>query len=121
MQLFCSIALDPIDWIAIGFVVFLLGGLLLAFFLYFRTAFKEGGWKNVRRYAWIALGALAIFEAPATSGIFCKGAASFFPAQFVGRNRRYVFVGGRICFNISVRELPSAIRRIFARNPSKCW
>ena len=61
LQLFCSIALDPIDWIAIGFVVFLLGGLLLAFFLYFRTAFKEGGWKNVRLYAWIALGALAIF------------------------------------------------------------
>jgi hypothetical protein len=61
LQLFCSLTLDPIDWIAIGFVVFLLGGLLLAFFLYFRTAFKEGGWKNVRRYAWIAFGALAIF------------------------------------------------------------
>jgi hypothetical protein len=55
------IALDPTDWIAISFVVFLLGGLLLAFFLYFRTAFKGGGWRNVKRSAWIALGALSIF------------------------------------------------------------
>ena len=50
-----------IDLIAIGFVVFLIGGLLLAFFFYFRTAFKGGGWRNVKRSAWVALGALAIF------------------------------------------------------------
>ena len=56
-----GIALDPIDWMAIGLVVSLLGGLLLAFFLYFRTAFKEGGWKNVKRAAWIAFVVLAIF------------------------------------------------------------
>src|SRR5215469_10369739 len=50
-----------IDWIAIGLFVFILGGLLLAFFLYFHTAFKAGGWKNVKRSAWIALSALALF------------------------------------------------------------
>jgi hypothetical protein len=61
LQLFCSIALEPIDWIAIGFVAFLLGGLVLTFFLYFRTAFKGGGWKNVKRSAWTTLGALAVF------------------------------------------------------------
>jgi hypothetical protein len=55
-----SAAVGP-DWMAIGLVVLLLGGLLLAFFLYFRTAFKEGGWKNVKRAAWVASGALAIF------------------------------------------------------------
>jgi hypothetical protein len=60
-RIFSCIVLDPIDLIAIGFVAFLLGGLLLAFFLYFRTAFKDGGWTNVKRSAWIAFGALAIF------------------------------------------------------------
>jgi hypothetical protein len=61
LQLFCSIALDAIDWIAIGFVAFLLRGLILAFFLYFRTAFKGGGWKNVKCSGWTTLGALAVF------------------------------------------------------------
>jgi hypothetical protein len=54
LQLFSPVAVDPIDLIAIGFVVFLMAGLLLAFFLYFRTAFKGGGWKNVKFSAWIA-------------------------------------------------------------------
>ena len=61
LRFLSMIALDPIDWVAIGFVVLLLGGLLLAFFLYFRTAFKEGGWKNVKYAAWVALVALTIF------------------------------------------------------------
>jgi hypothetical protein len=61
LRFFAAIALDPIDWVAIGFVFFLLGGLLLAFFLYFRTAFKEGGWKNVRYAARIALVVLLLF------------------------------------------------------------
>jgi len=46
---------------AIGLFGFILGGLLLAFFLYFRTAFRAGGWKNIKRSAWIAFGALALF------------------------------------------------------------
>jgi small-conductance mechanosensitive channel len=58
---YSSTALDPIDWAAIGLVVLLLGGFLLAFLLYFRTAFKQGGWKNVRRSAWFALVALTGF------------------------------------------------------------
>jgi len=28
---------------------------------YFRTAFRAGGWKNIKRSAWIAFGALALF------------------------------------------------------------
>ena len=60
-QLFSIILIDTIDWLAFGLIGFLLGGLLLAFFLYFRTAFKAGGWKNVKRSAWIAFGALTLF------------------------------------------------------------
>jgi len=61
LRLLSSIVLDPIDWIAICFVVVMLGGLLLALFLYFRTAFKAGGWRNARNSAWIALIALVLF------------------------------------------------------------
>ena len=61
VSLYSSTALDPIDWAAIGLVVLLLGGFLLAFLLYFRTAFKQGGWKNVRRSAWVALVVLTYF------------------------------------------------------------
>ena len=45
------ILLDTAVWLAIGLIVFLLGGVLLAFFLYFCTAFKAGGWANVKRSA----------------------------------------------------------------------
>lgn len=58
---FLSIFLDRFDWLAIGLAAFIVGGLLLAFFCYFRTAFKRGGWKNVKRWAWIALGAFTLF------------------------------------------------------------
>ncbi len=51
--------IDQIDWLAIGLVSFILGGLLLAFFLYLRTAYKQGGWKNVRRDFLIAVIVLA--------------------------------------------------------------
>jgi len=34
--------------------------LLGAFIAYARTAYKEGGWKNVRHALWIAAGALAV-------------------------------------------------------------
>ena len=43
------ILLDSLDWLAIGLSAFILGGLLPAFILYFRTAFKQGGGKKVRR------------------------------------------------------------------------
>jgi hypothetical protein len=51
--------IDQIDWLAIGLVSLILGGLLLAFFLYLRTAYKQGGWKNVRRDFLIAVFVLA--------------------------------------------------------------
>lgn len=51
--------IDQIDWLAIGLVSLILGGLLLAFFLYLRTAYKKGGWKNVRRDFFIAVIVLA--------------------------------------------------------------
>ena len=52
---------DSLDWAAFGLLAFIFGGLLVAFLLYFRTAFKLGGWKNVKRWAWIALSALTLF------------------------------------------------------------
>jgi uncharacterized membrane protein len=51
--------IDQIDWLAIGLVSLILGGLLLALFLYLRTAYKQGGWKNVRRDFFIAVFVLA--------------------------------------------------------------
>src|SRR5467141_4165383 len=51
--------INRIDWLAIGLVSLILGGLLLAFFLYLRTAYKQGGWKNVRRDFLIAVIVLA--------------------------------------------------------------
>ena len=60
-RLLCSIALEPIDWIAIGLAAFIVGGLLVALVLYLRTAFKDGGWKNVKRAAWIAVVTLSVF------------------------------------------------------------
>jgi hypothetical protein len=44
-----------IDGIAIGVVVFIVGGLATAIFLYLRRAYREGGWKQVRRDAVIAV------------------------------------------------------------------
>ncbi len=61
LRLFSSVALEPIDWAAICLAFVIVGGILLAFFLYFRTAFKVGGWKNVRNSAWIALVAFVLF------------------------------------------------------------
>ena len=41
--------MDRYTWLAVGLLLFIFGGILLAFFLYLRTAYKQGGWKNVRR------------------------------------------------------------------------
>jgi hypothetical protein len=61
LLLFSSVVLEPIDWAAICLVFVIVGGIFLAFFLYFRTAFKAGGWKNVKNSAWIALVAFVLF------------------------------------------------------------
>jgi DMSO reductase anchor subunit len=50
--------MDRYTWLAVGLLLFILGGILLAFFLYLRTAYKQGGWKNVRRDFLIAVIAL---------------------------------------------------------------
>ncbi len=47
--------MDRYTWLAVGLLLFILGGILLAFFLYLRTAYKQGGWKNVRRDFLIAV------------------------------------------------------------------
>ena len=51
--------IDRIDWLAIGLLFLILGGLLFALFLYLRTAYKQGGWKRVKRDFLIAVIALA--------------------------------------------------------------
>jgi ABC-type uncharacterized transport system permease subunit len=51
--------IDRIDWLAIGLVFLILGGLLFALFLYLRTTYKQGGWKRVKRDLLIAVIALA--------------------------------------------------------------
>jgi heme/copper-type cytochrome/quinol oxidase subunit 4 len=58
-QLWTVRMIDRIDWLAIGLVSLILGGILLAFFLYLGTAYKHGGWKNVRRAFVIAVIVLA--------------------------------------------------------------
>ena len=59
--LFFLSSLIRLTGLLVGLLAFIFGGLLLAFFLYFRTAFKVSGWKNVKQSAWIALGALTLF------------------------------------------------------------
>ncbi len=51
--------MDRYTWLAVGLLLFIFGGILLAFFLYLRTAYKQGGWKNVRRDFLIAVIVLA--------------------------------------------------------------
>ena len=51
--------MDRYTWLAVGLLLFIFGGILLAFFLYLRTAYKQGGWKNVRRDFLIAVMVLA--------------------------------------------------------------
>jgi hypothetical protein len=47
--------MDRYTWLAVGLLLFIFGGILLALFLYLRTAYKQGGWKNVRRDFLIAV------------------------------------------------------------------
>jgi len=55
------IAMNSLDWMAYGLLLFCFGGILGALFLYLRTAYKSGGWKRVRRDFLLALGALVAF------------------------------------------------------------
>jgi heme/copper-type cytochrome/quinol oxidase subunit 4 len=57
----CGGQMTTLDWIAYGLLAFLFGGILLAFFLYLRTAHKSGGWKRVRRDFIVAIVAILLF------------------------------------------------------------
>lgn len=53
------LTMSSLEWMTIGLLVFIFGGIFLAFFLYLRTAYKSGGWTRVRRDLLIAMIALA--------------------------------------------------------------
>ncbi len=37
-----------LDWMALGLLLFIVGGIVGAFFLYLRTSYRKGGWRQVR-------------------------------------------------------------------------
>jgi hypothetical protein len=50
-----------LDWMALGLMVSLLVAFVTAFFLYLRTAYRKGGWKEVKVSFIIAMVALVAF------------------------------------------------------------
>jgi len=57
--------LSRLDWIAMILLLSLVVGLVLAFFLYLRTAYRKGGWRLVKIHflvAIVALGALYVLR-----------------------------------------------------------
>jgi heme/copper-type cytochrome/quinol oxidase subunit 4 len=54
---------DAMDWIAIGLMLFIVVGILGAFFLYLRTSYRKGGWERVRTDFMIAIVALLVWAA----------------------------------------------------------
>jgi len=46
------------DWFAMAFLLSLAVALLIAFFLYLRTAYRNGGWREVKISFFIAIGAI---------------------------------------------------------------
>lgn len=62
MTLFLSsMTIDWGEWLVMGLLLLLPGAILLAFFLYLRTAYKQGGWKRVKRDFLIAAIAIGAF------------------------------------------------------------
>ena len=53
--------MNSLDWIMYGLLTLILGGLVLALFLYLRTAYRSGGWKRVGRDFVIAIVTILIF------------------------------------------------------------
>jgi len=47
------------DWFAMAFLLSLAVALLIAFFLYLGTAYRNGGWREVKISFFIAIGAIA--------------------------------------------------------------
>ena len=50
--------MSNLDKLAVALAVFVVGGLLVAFFLYLRTSYRKGGWKRVGTDFLIALFAI---------------------------------------------------------------
>jgi len=49
---------DALDWAVVGLMLFIGGGIILAFALYLRTAYRKGGWRQVRTSFILAVVAL---------------------------------------------------------------
>ncbi|HTR26680.1 MAG TPA: hypothetical protein VMI10_22105 [Terriglobales bacterium] len=49
---------NALDWAVIGLVLFIAGGIILAFTLYLRTAYCKGGWRQVKTSFILAIVAL---------------------------------------------------------------
>ena len=52
-----------LDWMAIGLMLLIVGGIGGAFFLYLRTAYRKGGWRRVGEDLAVAVVALVIWAA----------------------------------------------------------
>jgi hypothetical protein len=53
--------MSRLDWLALGLMLSLLAALVGAFFLYLRSAYRKGGWRDVRTSFGIAIIALLAF------------------------------------------------------------
>ncbi len=53
--------MSRLDWMAVGLMLSLLLAFVTAFFLYLRTAYRKGGWKEVKVSFIIAVVALVAF------------------------------------------------------------
>lgn len=49
---------NALEWAVIGLVLFVAGGIILAFTLYLRTAYRKGGWRQVKTSFILAIVAL---------------------------------------------------------------
>jgi hypothetical protein len=54
---------SALDWMALGLMLFIVSGIMGAFFLYLRTSYRKGGWKRVRTDFIIAIVALLVWAA----------------------------------------------------------
>jgi len=64
--------LSRLDWITMILLLSFVVGLVLAFFLYLRTAYRKGGWQLVKMdflVAMIALGTLYLLRAAENSDL----------------------------------------------------
>jgi high-affinity Fe2+/Pb2+ permease len=53
--------MSTLDWLGVGLLLGLVGAVLVAFFLYLRTAYRRGGWRDVKTSFIIAIVALVLF------------------------------------------------------------